>query len=64
MMWSLLNQLKQQNCSLWLEDGELELSYADVPPSQECIDALKANKSTLIDLLAEREVERVRLLTS
>lgn len=56
MMWSLLNQLKQQNCSLWLEDGELELSYADVPPSQECIDALKANKSTLIDLLVEREV--------
>ncbi|KHT63996.1 hypothetical protein RJ45_08770 [Photobacterium gaetbulicola] len=56
MMWSLLKQLKQQNCSLWLESGELELSYGDTPPSAACIEALKANKNALVELLGQREI--------
>ncbi|MBE0370466.1 non-ribosomal peptide synthetase [Pseudoalteromonas aurantia] len=55
-MLSLLNELKQNNLSIWLQDGGLELSFGNTTPDAALIGKLKAHKPQLMQFLEHRKV--------
>ena len=51
MMIKLIQKIKQQGCSIWLEGGELKLSFSGTAPDSAFLAELKAAKKSLIQIL-------------